>query len=128
MREIKFRAWDNEKMQKVDFNNLFVNRHHPTGTLYLRKEMPFGDYHITELMQYTGLKDKNGTEIYEGDIVSYSDGEESFMAVVEWDYWSWYLKGVTPVDNFSFDDIADKEKAECVVTGNVYENPELLNK
>ncbi|WZY36090.1 YopX family protein [Bacillus sp. FSL W8-1122] len=127
MREIKFRAWDNGKMQKVDFNNLFVNRHHPTGTLYLRKEMPFGDYHITELMQYTGLKDKNGTEIYEGDVVATEYSDRKFLV--------FYDIGRGGFSPFAMDDgcgccsdelISIPE--DCEVIGNKFEHPDLLNK
>ncbi|PAF08702.1 hypothetical protein CHH65_14030 [Shouchella clausii] len=126
MREIKFRAWDNGKMQKVDFNNLFVNRHHPTGTLYLREEMPFGDYHITELMQYTGLKDKNGTEIYEGDVVATEYSDRKFLV--------FYDIGRGGFSPFAMDDgcgccsdelISIPE--DCEVIGNKFDHPELLN-
>ncbi|MGN7311506.1 YopX family protein [Alkalicoccobacillus gibsonii] len=127
-REIKFRAWDNGKMQKVDFNNLYVNRHHPTGTLYLRDEnKPFGETHITQLMQYTGLKEADsGREIYEKDILSYEDGEESFTAVVEWSDWGFYLKGIAPNDVFDFADITDRGKVSATIIGNAFTHPHLL--
>lgn len=134
MREIKFRAWDNGKMQKVDFNNLFVNRHHPTGTLYLRKEMPFGDYHITELMQYTGLKDKNGTEIYEGDVIYYNIdngvGIEHYQGVVKWaekNPFS-FFKYIIEYADGEFDQLSRAGTYnDCLeIIGNIYENPELL--
>lgn len=75
--------------------------------------------------QYTGLKDKSGAEIYEGDIVQYIDGEYSFQAVVELDYWKWYLKGIDPVDNFDIDDYTDKDRTDLEVIGNIYEKSEL---
>lgn len=126
MRGIKFRAWDNGKMQKVDFNNLFVNRHHPTGTLYLREEMPFGDYHITELMQYTGLKDKNGTEIYEGDVIAVEYPRKKYLVSYDEDRAGYYPFAQDDSCGCCLDELVSRPDY-CEVIGNKFENPELLN-
>lgn len=70
-REIKFRVWDVEnkemlEVQELDFEPTFYG-----GRIAIRPDQ-YNDYFDTEdmiLMQYTGLHDKNGKEIYEGDII-----------------------------------------------------------
>jgi uncharacterized phage protein (TIGR01671 family) len=70
-REIKFRVWDVEnkemlEVQKLDFEPTFYG-----GRIAIRPDQ-YSDYFDPEdmiLMQYTGLHDKNGKEIYEGDII-----------------------------------------------------------
>jgi hypothetical protein len=59
MREIKFRAWDGEKM---------ILLHLDDWTFY-NGELCHRNAPLFPIMQYTGLKDKNGKEIYEGDII-----------------------------------------------------------
>lgn len=72
-------------------------------------------------LQYTGLKDKHGKEIYEGDILQlpsryYGDTYyEKSIGVIEWDYDSWYVKNQ-----------GDAQYSDMEIIGNIYENPELL--
>ncbi len=68
MREIKFRAWDKDskkmfKIARFDFSDYTIYSHLFACDGYLGESC--------EIMQYTGLKDKNGKEIYEGDVVLY---------------------------------------------------------
>ena len=134
MREIKFRAWDKKlkKMLSVCIVNIedgIVQAKHTTGT-----GTSFGGtYEVRKfgtdmLMQYTGLKDKNGKEIYEGDILDVDDHKRTVEVV-------WFSRGgcydTTPLK------ITDELQAfrglqnhdwnyRTKVIGNIYENPELL--
>jgi len=132
MREIKFRAWDKKRKVIVnpdkfylDINYIYVNNKDGSG--YWIKE---DDY---VLMQYTGLKDKNNKEIYEGDIVKiiYS---MSWMKIPEiiveqvklvngaFMPFYWLRKD----EDYEIDYLVNLATVEVV--GNVFENPELLNR
>lgn len=120
MRDIKFRAWYevDEKMlnwyEFLDTNmkNTFIA---PESTGLI-------------LMQYTGLKDVNGKEIYEGDIVSeighYVNSDKLVYQKIQWkESYSCWLRGeyqrLTPKNIKTY---------KIKVVGNIYENPELLEK
>lgn len=128
MKNLKFRAWDK---RREDFrNDIFVDTN---GNLYqFSKITGYGqaityldNEHIV-LMQSTGLFDKNGTEIFEGNIVQYLDGEYSFVGVVENSVFGIYAKN--KYDNYRFEDFADEntKEADIVVIGNIYEDKGLL--
>ena len=128
MREIKFRAWDKENKRMV---SELVSYALPNATItfdglvYHRNEFNIQSQY--ELMQYTGLKDKNGKEIYESDYLG--DGDEIYYQVV-WDerdfVLGWRLKSVNGDGlNYTFEEVMDPEKR--TVIGNIYQNPELNN-
>lgn len=123
-REIKFRVWDknNKKMRLPDEWEVGIVL---DGTLLTCYDAS-GDFNASDedliLMQYTGLKDKNGVEIYEGDVVAYDGmGRE----VVEFDNGCFWvgLKGELPAPLYAQMGIDSME-----VVGNIHENPELLDK
>lgn len=128
MNNLKFRAWDK---RREDFrNDIFVDTN---GNLYqFSKNTGYGqaityldNKHIV-LMQSTGFFDKNGKEIFEGDIVQYSDGEYSFTGVVENSVFGIYVE--SKYDNYNFEDFSDENtrKSDVTIIGNIYENKELL--
>jgi uncharacterized phage protein (TIGR01671 family) len=117
MREIKFRAWLKDKQVMTSSFELFDNDED-----YLLN----GDgLHVrnAEIMQYTGLKDKNGKEIYEGDIVTLWNGLYDLKEhyVVRWYQFGFdYSNPSNPDETHYF----PQDKIEVI--GNIYENPELL--
>lgn len=121
MRELKFRVWCKDKKQ-WERDSCFISRN---GTLVeIRTTGEIKKYnkqnHI--VMQYTGIKDKDGKEIYEGDIlekdnqrfkVKWGCSEPSFFALTKETHCNCYS-------------VYGLAAHGAVVTGNIYENPELL--
>ena len=120
MREIKFRAWDGKRM----FHESFCEYLNGYGCLFQQFEKP------EALMQYTGLKDKNGKEIYEGDIVKgitcKGDGVEKLLGKMFFDEAEAEYCIEQNNDYFPVCSIHVTDKNSLEVIGNIYENPELL--
>lgn len=133
MRDIKFRAWDcdNKKMSYsfLDFSNI-----EELGYALDGFEDYFGRSYFKDnpsfLMQYTGLKDRNGVDVYEGDIVEYNDGVKVNVifkdgcfcgydgyAASSDEAYTLLVPEETPFKSFDF---------EIKVIGNIHENPEIL--
>ncbi len=113
MREIKFRAWDKRNKKMYKHEEIYI------WDRFMKDDMSF---QYAPLMQYTGLKDKNGEEIYEGDILEYKStfgkNERTELLLVSWSntdgMWCMgYIRTDYAIRNSS-------------VIGNIYEHPELL--
>lgn len=117
MREIKFRAWD--KIRKQWF--YFVINSTPkdiskADTINFFGSVSDGDFYsqLEHWCEYTGLEDRNGNKIYEGDIV-----QMHYIGRYEIEYFR---------NGFYINDIIHSQFDESVeVIGNIHENPELLN-
>ena len=117
MREIKFRAWDkeNEKMMKVS------SLHLENKEISVKENGTFHLFRMQDLMQYTGVKDKNGKEIYEGDIVVLNNIENDNMCIVRYENSRYRLEGWSLRE-----DLSNVEDRFLEVVGNIYENKNLL--
>ena len=137
MREIKFRAWvRNEIMVNVvsiDFNNEFITW---DDNQYDRCVPPNKCYEIESfdditLMQYTGLKDKNGKEIYEGDIVTYKrsvgNWAGKFMTTTHKIIFTEEVNAFVMEYGSSYIKLRKHWGYEYEVIGNIFENPELCS-
>jgi len=121
MREIKFRAWlpvgewledgSAQKYEMVGPDALSFEEFEPLADLLENCE---------NLMQFTGLKDKNGKEIYEGDI--YNIGDENIKYLVEWNDCGLIGK---QLGSSSYAGLTYWIK-QIEVIGNIYENPEII--
>lgn len=131
MREIKFRAWI-DKMISCDWDGKIWSYkpykamkevksvHFGTGKIIISDKHGNHSEHPSDyaLMQYTGLKDKNGVEIYEGDII------HAFGAPLEvkWIVDGWFAD----CEKTRICEAGQEWDDNCEVIGNIHENPELL--
>lgn len=125
----KFRAWEPETKYMNDQVRVTSNRF-GSGEVWVEATESFGWIELKpeHLMQSTGLKDKNGVEIFEGDIVQYRDGEYSYLGIVKRDCYQFFIDGIEPDDNYDFIDVSNTfdGTSSLEILGNIHENPELL--
>jgi len=124
MREIKFRVFDNGKIYYFSLFDLHSN-YIVDDSHSISKEAK------KNIMQYTGLKDKNGVEIFEGDIVTYTMENKTTLTLeikYEEELARFYIRGRYDISHIIFsltiDAILD---ADIEVIGNIYENKDMLN-
>lgn len=136
MREIKFRAYIESENKVVDVNTIDFDER-TIGTMGVNlMGHPFlkmWDFDQVKLMQYTGLKDKNGAEIYERDIYKDCDGhiievvwyKDGFKGLYTYrrKYQGEYYTGTTYLE---LNDTSSRRWGVEVI-GNIYENKELMN-
>lgn len=133
MREFKFRAWKRMEGRWADVDELLG--HLPVKYFYKPQAvLRFGNGdHMYDINMYTGLKDKNDREIYEGDVFEW---EKDVFGVVRFDKGAFYLETTLklPGDKTVSEGyyapwlhvIIHEMNYELEVIGNIYENPELI--
>ena len=138
MREIKFRAYIKKQNKMVEITEISFRK--GWFEYYNYDKEQYEDYYCTDtdeilnsqeiiIMQYAGIKDKNGVKIFEGDIVK---DEKQRLFVIEYKFGGFNLAPLIYFnDEFSWNPLGDMQTAgflneSCEVIGNTYENHELL--
>ena len=145
MRDIRFRAWDKVNKNMHFSRNVqeirFDHRHGDGYSVVVEGNSPLLNNNDIELMQYTGLKDKNGKEIYEGDILKNFETNRSMGVIqfskgafgINWDYH--INKDPDWIDGRMYGSwgcetnlrtLSDGFQRHLVVIGNIHENSDLL--
>ena len=133
MREHKFRVWDNKRNEWYGASNkehsLLFYGFHIFGECTLLCSPPLDDLQYLEIDEYTGLKDKNGKEIYEGDILLGYYEDFGMPASNKKHYevkWVERSTGYEPFIDYDIECERFFSIETCEVIGNIHENPELL--
>ncbi len=128
-RDLKFRAWNEQDGMCLPWTLTEVLDKAVTGKF---DSVPEG----TVFMQYTGLKDKNGREIYESDVVRIANMTEDWkhdepdldwrIFKIEWNRYTWAFNNAVIYFPLSDYNLRDGTPYDIEVIGNIYENPDLL--
>ena len=119
MREIKFRAYHKERKEIFEIASIDFEEKKAALSNGIIKLLN-GDFKQFELLQYTGVKDKNNKEIYEGDIIICKYGPQIAMEV------KWVDEGFRTLGKYDGDNYVGFVKNNAEVIRNIYENKNLL--
>lgn len=123
MREIKFRAYHKERKEIFEIASIDFEEKKAALSNGIIKLLNV-DFKQFELLQYTGLKDKNGKEIYEGDILFFRD--ENMKYIVVWQDAAFIIKSIE-IRKYSEKMFwLDDTEICCEIVENIYENKKLL--
>lgn len=115
MREIKFRAWDKERLLWLEINSIDFE----SKKIYL-KGGEIRNFSKVNVVEYTGSKDCKGVEIYEGDLIKNKSGR---ICKVVWDNWNggWDATPMIGIGDWKGFNVSEwKEFTEII--GNIHEN------
>ena len=137
VKNLKFRAWDYDTNKMIFFNGIF-NKHVYTETSTFSQYESIPKYHHLDIMQYTGLNDKNGREIYEGDFIKHTSLHDQLGVinfgtheVMSHDYGcngrahGWHLQ-YEDRTTYALNNPFNTTSRNIEIVGNIYENPELI--
>lgn len=118
-REPKFKAWDKER--KKIFDVISIDFEKREVCIKGHGIITWRSFDDCDLLEYTGLKDKNGKEIYEGDIVRAG----SYKGIVKWS--NNYLDyRIYTIPEHCYFRLGEQNYNDIEVIGNIHQNPELL--
>jgi hypothetical protein len=123
MRETKFRAYHKERKEMFEIASIDFEEKKAALSNGIIKLLNV-DSKQFELLQYTGLKDKNDKEIYEGDILFFRD--ENMKYIVVWQDTAFIIKPIEIRKYLEKMCWLDDTEICCEIVGNIYENKKLL--
>ena len=124
MKELKIKAWLKKEKKMVsiigiDFNYEYI-RYIEDDNLF-NSDYKVAEFKDIELLQFTGLKDNGGQELYEADVIKFNDGIDDIYGLISYDD----EDGTYRVSYENITEHLSDREGDFEIVGNIFENPDL---
>ena len=124
MKELKIKAWLKKEKKMVaiigiDFNYEYI-RYTEDSNLF-NENYKTAEFKDIELLQFTGLKDNGGQELYEADVIKFNDGIDDIYGLISYDD----EDGAYRVSYENITEHLSEREGDFEIVGNIFENPDL---
>ena len=124
MKEFKMKAWLKKENKMVSIIGIDLNyqyiRYTDDGNLF-KDDYKIAEFKDIELLQFTGVKDKAGQEVYEADVIKFNDGIDDTYGLISYDD----EDGTYRVSYENITEHLSEREGDFEIVGNIFENPDL---